>query len=656
MPRELTVPPCVRSPPRSRITRDAGLSSIFGIVRRDGGPLDPADLHDLGRRLQGWNRDGLGEWADGAAGLGQARDFTTPEAEREELPSVEPGLVFTAAARLDNRDELFAELGLDRTTSPARADVDVVHAAYRRWGERAPLHLLGDWSLAAWHPAERRLFLARDQFGTASLHYVSSSGLFAFAPSFRAMVALAGPEAAVDELWLAHYLISWPMLDGSRTLCREVRRLPPAHLLTLTPERLEVRCYWRMEEVEPESPRPVSEYAEGLAERLDDAVRARLRCRKRVGATLSGGLDSGSVAVSAARLLRTDGASLRAFTSVPAAAAPHISPSRFGDELPFAQATAAHAGNIDLNPIPCPGASPIAAIRDTLRIHGQPVHGSANAYWMQEIDRSAAAAGCDVLLVGQHGNAGISWTGETSSQPLAYQLRALGAGGAAQAWLRRLAPRRLRAVRAHRLLGPEWYRASAIDPEFERRLDVAGLRNRDLTLFRRQPLERRFAILQPGYSHSGTLAGARSAAAGLDIRDPTADLRVLRFVLAVPDRIFIDRASGQDRWLIREAMRDRLPDRVRLNRTRGLQAADVVLRLRWFAEEVEAAIEEVAAGPASRYVDSDHLRQVWRRIQRDDTSEAYAQTVTVLTRGLTAGLHVNALAGGQLAAGATLPD
>ena len=62
----------------------------------------------------------------------------------------------------------------------------------------------------------------------------------------------------------------------------------------------------------------------------------------------------------------------------------------------------------------------------------------------------------------------------------------------------------------------------------------------------------------------------------------------------MPDRIFVDSQSGLDRWLIREAMAGTLPDDVRLNRQRGLQAADLVPRLRASAAEVETALAEVA--------------------------------------------------------------
>ena len=131
------------------------------------------------------------------------------------------------------------------------------------------------------------------------------------------------------------------------------------------------------------------------------------------------------------------------------------------------------------------------------------------------------------------------------------------------------------------------------------------------------------------------------AAYGLEIRDPTADARVLAFTFSVPDHIFIDTETGLDRWLIRAAMQDRLPDAVRLNRKLGRQAGDLVQRLRACSSEVESALDELVRGAAVEYVDVPYIREVWQMIQTQDTPEAFHKSITVLTRGIMAGLFVN---------------
>jgi asparagine synthase (glutamine-hydrolysing) len=338
---------------------------------------------------------------------------------------------------------------------------------------------------------------------------------------------------------------------------------------------------------------------------------------------------------------------LTAFTSVPIGCVPD-GDRTIGDELKFVKATAAAAGAIDVVPVNGSRLTPIQGIRRALEVFGAPIHGAANMFWMLDLHEQAAAAGCRVLLNGAVGNGGISWPGDPLSQPLVGQLRDLGVNR----WLRRRVgaalPFAVRARLAKRRLDPQWYRSTAIAPDFARRLDLAERRLRDPETFPRTPLDQRLGLLGPGRAILGAITAELGARFGVAIRDPTADVRVLAFTLSVPDAVFRHPRDGSGRWLVREAMRDRLPDQVRLNRRQGVQAADLVARLRSCAGEVDDALDEVQTGPAAAYLDVGHMRATWGTIQREDTPDAYHAAVTILTRGIMAGLHVNAVSRGEV--------
>ena len=626
------------------------MSAIYGVVSRDGADVGRGCLGVMAGALGDFGRDGFGEWAEGGAGLGQARRFTTPEGRLEAMPVVDRlgGFAFTAAARLDNRDELIRELAVSGDDAARSSDSHLVLAAYRRFGDRAPGHLLGDWCFAAWHPRDRRLFLARDQFGKTAIYYYAGPRFFAFAASPQALLALGCVPPELDELYLAQYLISWPAYHGERTSRRAIRRLPPAHWLTLTPGQCRTRLYWRMEDV-PELRLPGrADYAEAFRAHFDQAVRVRLRTNGEIGSELSSGLDSGSVAATAASMLAQQGQRLQAFTWTPAAdPSSFVGAGRIGDEVPLAQLTAATAGNIDLHPDPCEQLTPIAGIRRALDIYGDLVHAAGNLFWLIGLRQAAQQNGCQVLLTGQLGNAGTSWHGNVLSQPWRYQLNELGLSGFTRNRVRDAVPGRIRSAIARSRLDPQWYRSSAIRPELARRLDLARRRSEDPAQIPRSPLDQRFAILKPGRTISGAVQAAIGAHFGLDIRDPTADTRLLSFVLSVPDWVFTDPATGTDRWLVRAAMTDRLPDQVRLNRRRGLQASDLVHRLRRTPTEVQATLDELGNGPAAAYVDVSYMREVWQNIQHNDTTDALRKAQTVLTRGIMAGLHANAVSAAE---------
>lgn len=559
-----------------------------------------------------------------------------------------PALRMAVAGRVYNRRPLGEELRLPASTS----DGALLRAAYRRWGREAPARVHGDWAFAAWHPEERRLFLARDHSGISSIHYCLDGAGLRFHTTLGGLLDHLPRQTAIDELYLGQLLISWPGYHGERTPYRQLRRLPPSHWLEWMPERCRLQRYWRLEDVAELRLARRQDYLPAFRAVFDEAVASRLEGVEQAGATLSGGLDSGSVVATAAACLRARGGkTLKTYTSIPAHPLPALGPASFADESDYAQATAAQAGHVEVRLFTAAGETPIAAIRRGLEIHREPVHAAGSAYWLQTLLAMARDDGCQIVLTGQEGNGGISWTGDLLSQPLGHVLSRLRLHGWLRARLRQAAPLALHKAWRRWRARPDWYRSSAIHPAFAERLQLRELRLEDAWERRGlPPREQRLAILRPGTSLLGARWAAMGAAFGLRVCDPTADARVLAFMLSVPDAVFIDPASGQDRWLLRAAMQDRLPDSVRLNRRRGLQSGDLVQRLCSSADEVEQALQDCARGPGSEYVDVPYLRATWAQLRAQDSPDSFNKAVAILTRGIMAALWVNrvyAAAGGQ---------
>jgi asparagine synthase (glutamine-hydrolysing) len=553
------------------------------------------------------------------------------------------GVLFTAAGRLDNRGELAGALELGAEERSLLPDLILMYRAWLRWGDSSAERMFGDWAFAAWSPETRRLFLARDRSGSTAVYYHAGSRFFAFSSSRRALLKLNLAPVEMDELYLAQILVGWPAYHGERTIHKQIKRLPPGHCLAVTQERIEARLYWQLENT-PELLLPRNDYIPAFREIFDRAVSDRLRGDGPFGVTLSGGLDSTSVAITGAGYLKEKGRRLPAFTAVPIyGTAPYTGERWFGDELPLAQATAEAAGNIDVVLVDGAGLCPIEAIRRGLRISLEPKHAASNGFWVQELRRMAVEKGCRVLLTGQMGNHGISWNGDIFSQPLLVRIRELGYRRWIRRALRRNAPETVwRAYRRRKVTRQRW-RNTAIHPDFADRLDLINRYLDDPRERRVQSpiLQRCFGTNPGSVSFQGANQAEMGAAFGLEMRDPTGDARVLAFCFSVPDRIFIEPRTGLDRWLIREAMKGRLPESVRMNRRRGRQAADLVPRLRHSAAAVDDALTEIERGPAADYVSVPALRRAWQKVRSEDTPEASVLAGAVLARGIMAGLFVN---------------
>jgi asparagine synthase (glutamine-hydrolysing) len=129
-------------------------------------------------------------------------------------------------------------------------------------------------------------------------------------------------------------------------------------------------------------------------------------------------------------------------------------------------------------------------------------------------------------------------------------------------------------------------------------------------------------------------------ASGVTVCDPTADLRLVRFCLALPDAQFAG-PRGEGRWLVRRLMMDALPPEVLWSRRRGRQASDLALRYTATAGEVEAALAICESSScAAEIVDLRYLRETWRAIRGRADAASQQRAVAILSRGLMAGLFL----------------
>src|SRR2546425_624531 len=256
-------------------------------------------------RLEHRGPDGTGAWREGPVALGHGMLHTTPESLREQQPLVgtRGDLVLAADARIDNRGELCSLL-----PAPSDAtDAELILAAYERWGEHCPEHLLGDFAFAIWDGRTERLFCARDHFGVKPLYYHHRPGrLFAFASEIKGLLALADIPRRLNETRVAAYLV--PLFEDKEvTFYEEILRLPPAHRLTVNRDGARTERYWALDPGHELRLGSDEAYAEAFRELFTDAVRCRLRSAFPVGAMLSGGLDSSSIVCVARRLVAADG-------------------------------------------------------------------------------------------------------------------------------------------------------------------------------------------------------------------------------------------------------------------------------------------------------------------------------------------------------------
>lgn len=558
------------------------------------------------------------QWDDSAVALGRALYQTLPEDafDRQPLSGGGGRWQLVADVRLDNREELAEALHIDAAEAHNLPDAAFLLRAWERWQDASFGHLLGDYAIAVWDAHERRLILARDATGGRPLHYHVGADFAAFASMPKGLHALAEIPYAADEERVAELLVLMPE-HGPRSFFRHVSRVEAGQLVAIGAHGVRKRRHW-CPEPNDKAGGSAASYAEGLRAELGRAVAVRLRrCDGEVGTHLSGGLDSAAVTATAARTIDANGRII-AFTSVPRQGYDGADPAhRFGDEGPLAAATAALYPNIDHILVRPDGRGMLDDFDRDFFLFERPVINPCNQQWMTAINAAAQARGVRVLLTGAMGNMSISYSGAEFLPQLAGEGRWLRLAREAGA-LVRAGQCRWRGALASSFgpWMPAWlwlalHRASgkgrfgihdysAIHPAHYRQLGLlARARAQALDLSyrpRKSAFETRLWALQrvdSGNYGKGVLAGW-----GIDLRDPTADRRLIEYCLGLPMEAYV--AKGQFRRLARTALADRLPPAVLDERRKGLQAVDWHERMMQSRNAVRDEVARFAQVPAAQ--------------------------------------------------------
>jgi len=579
------------------------MSAIFGLIHLDNQLVIPDELERMSRACAPLGPDGGGTFIERATGLGYCLMRFTPEDKFEQKPwlSTDRQTVLVCDIRLDNREELTRELAIPFSEMCHLPDSAYVLTAYEKWGEDCVQHLVGDYAFALWNARDQRLFLARSAVGGRPLYYYATSNLFAFASTPKGLFTLPNIPRSLNLERIADYLVHAPIEPGT-SFFRDIRRLHAGHVLTVCRSVVKERRFWQPELLRELRYRSDDEYVNAFNELFELVVAAQLRSVSPVGVMMSGGLDSTSVAAVAATQLKQHGKRLATYTEVPRSGFDGcVVRGRYADETLFVQAMSRQYGNIDLNLIRTDNRMFLDDLDGFFDLAYMPFRNASNRIWFEAILQEARNQGVHVLLTGAQGNLTISRSGqgllpmlirtgkwwqalhEAHAAGKGTLFRTLGGQGVLP-----LLPtplfllvQYLRGQHRPTAGSAPWSAYSAINPDFARSQRVrerASEKGCDFHLRLKPDIRLTFSKMLPGLTMAANeIYHAYRGLYGVDLRDPTADLRIVEFCLSLPEEQYLK--DGVSRRLIRRAMAARLPAEILANRQRGLQAAGWFERL-----------------------------------------------------------------------------
>ena len=215
-------------------------------------------------------------------------------------------------ARLDNRDELAKKLDIAPAGLAGMCDTELILCSYLKWQETCVDHLIGDFVFVIHDRQRNTVFCGRDHMGVRPLYYYAGDDLFVCATNVSALRQVDGVPFDIDERWVAEYLLQLSM-SFDRTPYHGIKKLPPAHCLAVAPHQVRLRQYFELS-AKPELKLAKScDYVDAYREVLETSIRCRLDSDYHIGCELSGGIDSSTIAVFAARFMEQPATQLHTF-------------------------------------------------------------------------------------------------------------------------------------------------------------------------------------------------------------------------------------------------------------------------------------------------------------------------------------------------------
>ena len=278
------------------------MCGIAGIISTQKEIIHNRSLKTMSDSLSHRGPDGEGLWInkENTAGLSHRRlaiiDLSAAAAQPMHYLN-RYSIVYNG--EIYNYKELKSDLQKAGYYFTTQSDTEVILASYDFYKDACVKYFDGMFSFAIWDDQLKNLFCARDVFGEKPFYYFLDNNVFSFASEMKSLWAV-GIEKSADEKMMVNYLALGQVqnaADKSQTFYKHIFSLPPAHTGVLSLSTMHFTLS-RYRDIDKQNCIEISEgeAVEKLENLLQNSVARRLRSDVPVGSSLSGGLDSSTIA------------------------------------------------------------------------------------------------------------------------------------------------------------------------------------------------------------------------------------------------------------------------------------------------------------------------------------------------------------------------
>lgn len=273
------------------------MCGIFGVFNQGNNKkVEPADFGPSLKVIQHRGPDFSDfKIVNDQTGLGHVRLSIIDLTPESHQPFQYMHLTLVYNGEIYNYIELREELMAAGYSFRTKSDTEIIPAAYLHWGEDCVNRFNGMWAFALYNAEKDELFCSRDRYGVKPFNYSTIEGVFVFASEIKSMLAYRKERYGnIHYNAIARYCRETVGAQAKETWFEGVLRLPPAHNLIVSRDGMALKRYWNypttllnMDD---------NDAVESYLYLFRDAIKIRLRSDVPIGLTLSGGLDSSSIA------------------------------------------------------------------------------------------------------------------------------------------------------------------------------------------------------------------------------------------------------------------------------------------------------------------------------------------------------------------------
>ncbi len=542
------------------------MCGISGIIHLDRSPVPEPQIWDMIKAMKHRGPNDNGTFFEDGVGFGFVRlsIIDLSPAGHQPMFSHDERYVIIFNGEIFNYIEVREELKAKGHVFKTQTDTEVLIQSYVEWGEDMLHKLNGMWTFVIYDRKEKTLFGSRDRYGIKPLYYCIDGNRLLFASEIPSILAVLGRKPTADQSALFDFLIFNRTDQDEKTFFSEIKKVNHGCYfnMKLSPQESSVAKAMKIVkwyDLRRELKEPFKD-PEEFREMFVSSIALRLRSDVPIGVCLSGGLDSSSIV--STMIKDFDKRDVHTFSAI-------YGEGKFGDESKFIYLYKDELPNMHY--IMPDDKTIMADIPLMVRAHAEPIAstGPYAQYKVMELAKNHVTVtldgqGADEMLAGYHYFFGFHFKnlllkgklGTLGSEMVHYYRKHRAILGL-MSFILFMLPAGVRArVRA--------MEKGYIDEEFY--ATHAAIANTIAGELYGSPTLQDALINHFEYKleHLLKWEDRNSMWFSLEARVPFLDHRLVERTLTLPDEMIIN--DGMTKQILREAMKGRLPEQIRMRR------------------------------------------------------------------------------------------